>query len=237
LHDCWEGANLTAFAVFALRAAGYGPTSVPIRSAARWLARQQESDGGFGFATKGAGSDIDDTSAVLQALLDAGLHGGVITRTVGYLTRAQNLDGGYPQEHGGLSNAQSTAWAIQALSAAGRNPDTVKRKGSRSPVSYLESLIAPDGSVRYSRTGAQTPVWVTAQTLTALARRSFPISPVRAHRAARVARSQPKPAPRRVAARTSPLQVARALVMDRAISALSQTLRASTSRLALSAAL
>ncbi len=76
---------------------------------------------------------------------------------------------------------------MQALSAAGRNPDGVKRKGSRSPVAYLESLIAPDGSVRYSRTGAQTPVWVTAQALTALARRSFPIDPIHAHKATHAA--------------------------------------------------
>lgn len=180
-------ANLTAFAVFALRAAGYGSASAPVRAAGRWLARQQERDGGFGFATKGAGSDIDDTAAVLQAVLDAGIHGALPTRAVGYLTRVQNLDGGYPQMLGGLSNAQSTAWAVQALSAAGRNPDGVKRKGSRSPVAYLESLIAPDGSVRYSRTGSQTPVWVTAQALTALARRSFPVDPVRAHKAAHAA--------------------------------------------------
>jgi hypothetical protein len=40
-------------------------------------------------------------------------------------------------------------------------------------------LLAPDGSVRYSRTGAQTPVWVTAQVLTALARKPLPIAPVR----------------------------------------------------------
>jgi energy-coupling factor transport system substrate-specific component len=180
-------ANLTAFAVFALRAAGYSSASAPVRAAGRWLARQQERDGGFGFGTKGAGSDIDDTAAVLQAVLDAGIHGTLPKRAVGYLTRAQNLDGGYPQMLGGLSNAQSTAWAVQALSAAGRNPDGVKHKGSRSPVSYLESLIAPDGSVRYSRTGSQTPVWVTAQALTALARRSFPIDPIRAHKATHAA--------------------------------------------------
>ena len=53
----------------------------------------------------------------------------------------------------------------------------IKREGSRSPLEYLESLIAPDGSVRYSRTSAQTPVWVTAQALTALAGRPFPIAP------------------------------------------------------------
>ncbi len=33
--------------------------------------------------------------------------------------------------------------------------------------------------MRYSRTGAQTPVWVTAQALTALAQKPFPVAPVR----------------------------------------------------------
>ncbi len=77
-------ANLTAFAIFALRAGGYGSASPSVRAAARWLARQQERDGGFGFATKGAGSDVDDTAAVLQALLDAGIHGHSVAAGVGY---------------------------------------------------------------------------------------------------------------------------------------------------------
>jgi hypothetical protein len=51
----------------------------------------------------------------------------------------------------------------------------VRRRGSRSPLGFLESLRAPDGSIRYSRTGAQTPVWVTAQALIALAGRTFPV--------------------------------------------------------------
>ncbi len=63
--------------------------------------------------------------------------------------------------------------------AAGRDVEAVRRRGSRSPLGYLESLLAPDGSVRYSRTGTQTPVWVTAQALTALARAPFPVAPVR----------------------------------------------------------
>ena len=63
--------------------------------------------------------------------------------------------------------------------AAGRNASALSRQGSRSPVAYIDSLIAPDGSARYSRTGAQTPVWVTAQALTALAGRPLPIAPVR----------------------------------------------------------
>jgi prenyltransferase beta subunit len=176
--------NLTAFGIFALRAAGYSATNGIVRGAASWLARQQDPDGGFGFATRGGGSDVDDTAAALQALLDAGLRRGpIIAGSVAFLVRAQNLDGGYPQESGGQSNAQSSAFAIQALIAAGRNVNAVKRQGSRSPLGYLESLLAPDGSVRYSRTGSQTPVWVTAQALTALAGKPFPIAPVRARAA------------------------------------------------------
>ena len=81
----------------------------------------------------------------------------------------------FPQQPGGESNAQSTAWAVQGLTATGRNVEAIHRAGSRSPLGYLESLVAPNGSVRYSRTSAQTPVWVTAQALTALARAPFPI--------------------------------------------------------------
>jgi uncharacterized membrane protein len=171
-------ANLTAFAILALRAAGEGPRSATVSSAARWLARQQDSDGGFGFATKGAGSDVDDTAAAMQALAAAGLRGHTaMARGVAFLRRAQDLDGGYPQQQGGTSNAQSSAWAVQALLAAGGDPAKVTRGGSRSPLAYLESLVGPEGSVRYSRTGTQTPVWVTAQALTALAERPFPIAP------------------------------------------------------------
>ncbi len=101
-----------------------------------------------------------------------------VSRAVGFLARSQNLDGGFPQQSAGTSNAQSTAWAIQALVAAGRAPGAVTRRGSRSPIAYLESLVGADGSVRYSRTGSQTPVWVTAQALTGLAGRPFPIEPV-----------------------------------------------------------
>jgi energy-coupling factor transport system substrate-specific component len=174
--------NLTAFAVLALRAAGYPPGSPVLHGAARWLAKQQDRDGGFGFGTRGGGSDVDDTAAAVQALVAAGVRAGpALTRASAFLVRSQNRDGGYPQQPGGSSNAQSTAWAIQGLVSLGRNASVLTHEGSRSPLGYLHSLIAPDGSVRYSRTGAQTPVWVTAQALTAFAQRPLPIAPVRPH--------------------------------------------------------
>ncbi|HEY1833793.1 MAG TPA: prenyltransferase/squalene oxidase repeat-containing protein [Solirubrobacteraceae bacterium] len=178
--------NLTAFGVFALRAAGYAPHSRPIRAALAWLRRQQDQDGGYGFTARGGPSDVDDTGAVLQALAAGGDLGQrtAVGRAIAYLRRAQNADGGFPQEAGGSSNAQSTAWAIQGLVAAKTDVEAFRRRGShgsqsRSPLAYLRGLVAPDGSVRYSATGQQTPVWVTAQALTALAGKPLPVAPVK----------------------------------------------------------
>jgi len=174
--------NRTAFGVLALRGAGARPSSHAVTSAVGWLARQQDPDGGFGFATKGGASDVDDTGAALQALAATGSHrAGVRARAVAYLRRSQNLDGGFGQERGSASNAQSTAWAVQGLVAAGESVARVRRRQSRTPLAYLTGLVTQDGSVRYSATGAQTPVWVTAQALTALAEKPFPIAPPRRH--------------------------------------------------------
>ncbi len=171
--------NLTAFAIFALRAVGHSSGFASIREAAAvdrapaelrrrlllrhsWLHQRRRRHRRR--RCRRSWTRARATRACWRAAAD-------------FLIRSQNPDGGLPQQHGGESNAQSTAWAIQGLIAAGRNPATVRRRGSRSPLGYLESLIAPDGSVRYSRTGAQTPVWVTAQALIALAGRTFPVGP------------------------------------------------------------
>jgi energy-coupling factor transport system substrate-specific component len=171
--------NITAFAVFALRVAGSSADNQAVNAAGRWLVARQNPDGGFGFAGRGGGEDVDDTAAAMQGIIDAsGQHRSVVVaRAVAYLRRAQNPDGGFPQQAGGESNAQSTAWAVQGLSAAGVNVSAFKHAGSRSPLGYIESLVSPNGSVRYSRTSTQTPVWVTAQALTALAGKPFPIAP------------------------------------------------------------
>ncbi|HEY2259820.1 MAG TPA: prenyltransferase/squalene oxidase repeat-containing protein [Solirubrobacteraceae bacterium] len=184
--------NLTAFAVLALRSAG---VAVPARTIA-WLDRQQDRDGGFSFAGAGGSSDIDDTGAALEALAGrGGPSGAVRRRAVGYLRRQQDRDGGFPQQPGGDSNAQSTAWAVQGLAAAHVAAASVRHGGSPSPLGYLRSLIAPDGHVRYARGSDQTPVWVTGQAIMALQGKPLPFP-------APVAARSPSP-PRRSAARSS----------------------------------
>jgi len=125
--------NTTAFAIFALRAAGRSQDNRAVRTGARWIASQANPDGGFNFAGRGGGSGIDDTGAALQGLVAAGRRGTkTVRRAARFLARRQNPDGGYPLQPGGPSNAQSTAWAVQALVAAGRNPDRQRRNGARS---------------------------------------------------------------------------------------------------------
>jgi len=166
--------NLTAFAILALRSAGV--SGGPLPRAQRWLAAQQDHDGGFNFAVAGGASDVDDTGAALEALAGDGAAGGVRARAVAFLGRQQDRDGGFPSQPGTGSNAQSTAWAIQGLEAAGVSPDGFHRGGAPSPLAYLDSLEGPGGAVRYARGMTQTPVWVTGEALMAMAGRPLPVA-------------------------------------------------------------
>jgi hypothetical protein len=160
--------DLTAYGILAMRIAGL---AVPAKTIS-WLARQQDRDGGFGSGARGASSDVDDTGDVLQAL--AGTHETkVVRRAVGFIRSQQNRDGGFGDHKGAPSNAQSTAFGVCGLISAGVNPRNVHRRGSPSPVSYLDSLIQPSGAVDYARGNRQSPVWVTAQAEIALSGHTF----------------------------------------------------------------
>jgi len=168
--------NLTSYGLLALRASGSHRGSRSVRKAAAWIARRQNGDGGFNYARRGGASSIDDTAGAVQAIAAAGLgRGRAAQRAARYLALRQNRDGGYPLQSGGGSNAQSTALAVQALVAVGRNPDYQRRHGARSPLSYIRSLQTSGGYVRYSRSSSATPVWVTSQSLAALAKRPLPV--------------------------------------------------------------
>jgi len=192
----WQGlVNTTAFAVLALRAAGRPADSGAVRAGVGFIAGQANEDGGFNFAGSGRPSGADDTGAALQALGAAGKRrSGVVRRAVAWLESRQNADGGFSLQ-GGPSNAQSTAWAVQGLIAAGRNPRKVRRDGSRSPVAYLRSLVGADGAIRYSRTSTQTPVWVTSQAVAALEGKALPLEPVPRARTPKAAAPAAPPAP------------------------------------------
>ncbi len=168
--------NLTSFGVLALRAGGLPAGDRRLRRGVAWIAARQHADGGFGLTGSGP-SGADDTGAALQALAAVRGRGDrAVRRAAAHLRRTQNADGGYALQTGGRSNAQSTAFAAQGLLAAGIDPEALHRRGARSPLAYLRSLQHRNGLLRYSRTLVQTPVWVTAQALAALARRPLPIA-------------------------------------------------------------
>ncbi len=138
----------------------------PIPQAATdWLLAQQQPNGGWEFAT-GWGTDSNTTGLALQALTAAGVapdSTGVISATQ-YLRSLQNSDGGFPyttpSPYGTDTDTNSTAYAIQGLTAAGQMVDgptwtrhftetTAITLTLRSPVDRLLELQNPSGAFRY----------------------------------------------------------------------------------------
>jgi iron complex transport system substrate-binding protein len=158
-----DAVNAAAWKLLALAQAG---RPLP-RTTVRFLLAHQSRAGGWGWGV-GVAADSNDTAAVVQALRAARVRGRPIKRALAYLRTLQNADGGFELTSGRGSDAQSTAWSIQAFIAGGGSP------GKRA-YRYLSRLRQPDGSYRYSSRYAVTPVWVTAQVLPALARRPFPL--------------------------------------------------------------
>lgn len=162
--------NLTAFYLLAFSAANLDPSPKAIT----WLKRAQATSGGWGYGV-GVNPDADSTGAAIQALVAVGTGRGRVTRGVTWLKRNQHRHGGWGLP-GAAPNTQSTAWAVQGLLAAGQAPGSVRRAG-RSPVDYLAARQTRDGHFRYSSSSDQTPVWVTAQALVAVAGEPFPLAP------------------------------------------------------------
>lgn len=155
--------NSTIWGILALRQARLPAP----RAAVRFVLRQQARSGGWSWYLNGQ-PDSNDTAAAIEALRSVGVTGKPIRHGLAYLLRLRNRDGGFELTPGRGSDAQSTAWAVQAFVAAGR----AVPKGS---IAYLSRLRRPDGSLRYSQRYATTPVWVTAQVLPALHRQPFPL--------------------------------------------------------------
>ena len=156
--------NSTIWGVIALRATGR-----PAGRSVQYLLRVQRRSGGWSWHPRGA-PDSNDTAAAVQALRAAGVPPGspAIRKAVRYLRQAQRQDGGFQLTPGRAADTQSTAWAIQAFLAAGKDPGNAAWR-------YLGQVRQSDGSYRYSKRYAATPVWVTSQVLPALFRKPFPL--------------------------------------------------------------
>ncbi len=166
--------NLTAYAILAMKAGDVDRSK--LQKPARWLRKAQNKNGGWG-SVAGAASEPDSTGAVLQALAAAPGSNAQIDAGVKWLRDAQHGTGGWSLTRGSSSNTQSTAWAVQGLVAAGANPGKFKPKG-KNPFKYMKRRQRADGHYEYSSASDQTPVWVTAQGLSAAYSAKFPLRTV-----------------------------------------------------------
>lgn len=135
-----------------------------------WLLSEQNQDSGWGSAPDVASSDPINTAIALQALIACGQNNASlgVTRGIAYLDWAQKTDAGFGE-------ANSTAWAIQALNAAGVSPsDSAWKKGSATPVSTLNSLVRTDGSIGYA--ASKNPLLTMVQAIPALSSKPFPVA-------------------------------------------------------------
>lgn len=155
--------NDAVWEIFALRQSN---RSAPATLVA-YVRGAQARNGGFPWV-KGVAPDSNVTAWAVQALRATGVKGVPVSRALTYLRKLQAPSGGFRLVAGRAPDAQSTALVIQAFVAAGAKPP------SRA-FTYLASLRRSDGSYRYSRAYATTPVWVTAQVLPGLVKKPLPL--------------------------------------------------------------
>jgi hypothetical protein len=142
------------------------------------LQAQQLPGGGWEWAP-GWGADTNTTALALQALLAAGepVSSPRVASGVAFLHTAQQEDGGFAYAPGpsAPSDANSTAYAVQAIAAVGEDAAgpgwTV---GNTTPISYLLGLQLAEGSLPW-QPGQSANLLATQQAVPALLGQPFPL--------------------------------------------------------------
>ncbi|HEX5713940.1 MAG TPA: prenyltransferase/squalene oxidase repeat-containing protein [Solirubrobacterales bacterium] len=171
------GVNDTIFAIFALAPIQEPAAQDRIQAAADWIEAAQHESGGWHWDVTSSIDEVDMTGAAIQALAAAGRGEGEAAEAgLDYLRRAQNPDGGLPARPGNPeSNVASTAWAAQAIWAAGQNPESWRTAAGTEPLGFMESLQAPDGHILWKRDVDSFGIWMTAYVTPAFAGVHWPI--------------------------------------------------------------
>ena len=161
------------WAMLAIAALGQ---AVP-QEAADWLATQQQADGGFD--ATGWGADTDTTSLAIEATIAAGqpVTCTAVISGLNYLKSQQSPTGGFASTNvwGPASNANSTAYCMQALVAAGENPLGARwTVTNTTPLDDLLGFQIPSGAFEW-QSGTGESIVATAQAITALTGRPLPL--------------------------------------------------------------
>lgn len=149
-------------------------------SAIEAMLNQQTADGGWEWQA-GFGADTNTTALAIQALIAAGhpADSAEIVAALAFLKSAQVETGGFvydpkTPEYG--ADANSTAYVIQALLAAGEDPTSEAwTVDGFTPVRFLLGLQLADGSFEWQpNTGSN--LMATAQAVPALLGQSYPVT-------------------------------------------------------------
>jgi hypothetical protein len=170
----FDSANINqAWAILGHRAAG---ETVPA-AATQHLVVNGAVTGGWEWGA-GMGSDTNTTAVAMQALIAGGecITSPNITLALDFLKAAQKSDGGFAYNpFSSASDANSTAWVIQALWAAGKDPTaTPWTVNGKSPVDYLLAAQLPNGSFEW-QPGLGSNQLSTQQAIPALLGMAFPM--------------------------------------------------------------
>lgn len=165
-----------ADAVLALAAAG---VTVP-KPAIDALLKAQAPDGGWAYtgSTQAGQADSNTSALVLQAL--EATHAAtpkVVERALSYLRTTQAGDGGFayqPPVKGTpfASDANSTAYVVQAIIATGQDPNSVEWHQA---VDALQKFRNSDGALRYQLSSPADNLLATLQAIPALGGKALPV--------------------------------------------------------------
>lgn len=152
--------------------------SVPV-TAPQMIKQAQHTNGGWEWAP-GWGADTNATAVAVQALLATGepISSSIVISAVAFLQAAQRPDGGFAYDlaPNAPSDANSTAYVVQALLAAGEDPTTARwTVSATNPISYLLALQLADGSFQWQPATGSNQL-ATQQIIPALLGRTHPIA-------------------------------------------------------------
>lgn len=139
-----------------------------------WLVSNQREDGGWG------DSDADivrQTALSVEALVAAGeADADIIRKALKFIRDRMGADGGFVGTSK-ASDGQVTATVVRAINAAGDDPASSSWTfQGANPVTFLNSLQAPDGHYRFSSGVESEPAMTTAMALPSISGKHFPLS-------------------------------------------------------------
>ncbi len=151
--------NDDIFALIVLQNAGYKKDEEIIKNSISFVLNRQKEDGSWD-------ASVDMTGASMEALSvsrDDKLVGDALVRAKNFLEKNQ-------KDNRGWSNASSTAWAIEGMTALGEKQEDWE-KNENTPADYLATVQDTDGGIQDEN--VQNEIWKTAYVTSALSGKSW----------------------------------------------------------------